>query len=86
MANMKVGEAAVENSKQHDNEMFFHASCWLVLEGLLFFSLTWTMAPRNANVDTLSSKISGVQSKMRAEMVVLWIHIGLPPKKAKETP
>ena len=28
-------------------------------------SLTWTMAPRDANVNTLSSKISGVQSKKR---------------------
>ena len=46
-------------------------------------SLTWTMAPRDANVDTLSSKILGVESKMRAKMVVLWIDIGLPPKKNK---
>ena len=50
-----------------------------------FVSLTWTMAPRDANVDTLSSKISGVQSKMRGKMAALWIHIGLPPKKKEET-
>ena len=49
-----------------------------------FVSLTWTRAPRDANVDALSSKISGVQSKRRAKMVVLWIDVGLPLKKYKE--
>ena len=46
-------------------------------------SLIWTMAPGDANVDTLSSKISGLQSKMRAKMAVPWIRVGLPPKKSQ---
>ena len=52
-----MGEAALENSKQHDNEVlstqgagWFSKAC--------FASLIWTMAPRDANVNTLSSKIS----------------------------
>ena len=51
-----MGQAALENSKQHDNEVL-SSGYWLVLEAC-FASLTWTMAPRDANVNTLSSKIS----------------------------
>ena len=52
-----MGESALENSKQHDNEVLsthgevkFSKAC--------FASLTWTIAPRDANVNTLSSKVS----------------------------
>ena len=70
----------MENSEQHDNQVLstqgagqFSKAC--------FVSLTWTMAPRDANIDTLSSKISGVQSERRAKKVVLWIDVGLLLKK-----
>ena len=52
-----MGETALENSKQHDNEVLSTQGAGQSLKAC-FASLTWTMAPRDANVNTLSSKIS----------------------------
>ena len=81
----KCGRGGVlQNSKQHHNKMLATRNAGQFSKAC-FARLTWTMAPRDANVDTLSSKISGVQSKLRAKIAVQWITLAGLLKEPRQT-